>query len=49
MNDLIGAYLLEFWQKTFFIRLTIAEKSEQSKGSVVDFAEHVSKQTLQNE
>lgn len=49
MNELIGAYLLEFWQKTFFIRLTIAEKSEQSKRSIVDFAKHVSSQLSQNE
>ncbi|GAK57927.1 hypothetical protein U27_04899 [Candidatus Vecturithrix granuli] len=49
MSGLIGAYLLEFWQKTFFIRLTITEKSEYSREAVVNFANHVSNQISQHE
>jgi hypothetical protein len=47
LNDLIGAYVLEFWQKTFFVRLTIAEKSEHSKTTMTDFAEQVSSRMAQ--
>lgn len=47
MSGLIGAYLLEFWQKTYFIRLTITEKSEYSREAIVNFAKHVSNQISQ--
>lgn len=49
LGDLIGAYVFEFRQKTCFVRLTIAEKSEQSQKTIVDFAEHVFSQLSQNE
>lgn len=42
VSGLIGAYLLEYWQKTFFIRLTITDKSQQSKEAILDFAKTVS-------
>ena len=47
MSGVIDAYLLEFWQKTFFIRLTIDEKSAYSKEVIVNFANHVSGQISQ--
>lgn len=43
VSGLIGAYLLEYWQKSFFIRLTITEKSQQSKEAILNLAKSVSK------
>ncbi len=43
VSGLIGVYLLESWQKTFFIRLTITDKSQQSKETILNFAKTVSK------
>jgi hypothetical protein len=43
VGGLIGAYLVEYWQKSFFIRLTITEKSVTSKEVILTFAMLVSK------
>ena len=42
VSGLIGTYLVEYWQKTFFLRLTITEKSQQSKETILNFAKLVS-------
>lgn len=42
VGGLIGAYLVEYWQKSFFIRLTITEKSTNSKEAILTFATTVS-------
>ena len=42
VGGLIGAYLVEYWQKSFFIRLTITEKSATSKETILTFAKTVS-------
>ena len=42
VSGLIGAYLIEYWQKSFFIRLTITQKSATSKEAVLTFAKTVS-------
>lgn len=42
VGGLIGAYLVEYWQKSFFIRLTITEKSATSKEVILTFANTVS-------
>lgn len=42
VSGLVGAYLVEYWQKSFFVRLTITEKSTQSKETIVKFAKTVS-------
>ena len=42
VSGLIGAYLLEYRQKSFFVRLTIADKSQQSKEAIINFAKSIS-------
>ncbi|MBD3306225.1 hypothetical protein GF339_07535 [candidate division KSB3 bacterium] len=42
VGGLIGVYLVEYWQKTFFVRLTISDKSQHSKEAVVTFAQFIS-------
>ncbi len=46
VGGLIGAYLVEYWQKSFFIRLTITEKSASSKGAILTFARTVSEKII---
>ncbi len=41
-SGLIGAYLIEYWQKSFFVRLTITEKSTTSKEAILTFAKTIS-------
>jgi hypothetical protein len=46
VGGLIGAYLVEYWQKSFFIRLTITEKSTSSKEAILTFAKTVSEKII---
>ena len=42
VGDLIGAYLIEFWQQTYFVRLTIVAKTPSAKDAILEFARVVS-------
>jgi len=42
LDDLIRLYLVEYWQQSFFIRLTISEKTVASKETILTFARIVS-------
>lgn len=42
VGGLIGVYLVEYWQRPYFIRLTVADKSAVSKEAIVRFAGMVS-------
>ena len=46
VGGLIGAFLVEYWQKSFFIRLTITEKSATSKETILTFAKTVSEKII---
>lgn len=46
VGGLIGAYLVEYWQKSFFIRLTITEKSTISKEVILTFAKIISEKII---
>ena len=41
--SLVGVYMVEYWQQSFFVRLTISEKSAASKETILKFARVVSK------
>jgi hypothetical protein len=47
VSELVGAYLIEYWQKSLFIRLTITDKSSQSKEALLTFATIISEQIPQ--
>ena len=47
VSGLVGAYLIEYWQKSLFIRLTITDKSPQSKEAILKFATSVSEKIPQ--
>jgi hypothetical protein len=42
IEGLIGAYLVEFRQNSFFIRLTISQKTAESKKVILAFARKIS-------
>ena len=42
VGSLIGLYLIEYRQQSFFVRLTISKKSEASKEKILTFARIVS-------
>lgn len=47
VSGLVGAYLIEYWQKYLFIRLTITDKSPESKKAMLNFATIVSEKIPQ--
>ncbi len=47
LGSLIGLYLIEYRQQSFFVRLTISTKSEASKEKILTFAKTVSEK-IQN-
>ena len=47
VSGLVGAYLIEYWQKSLFIRLTITDKSPQSKEAMLKFATIISEKITQ--
>ena len=42
VGSYIGVYQAEFWQDAYFVRLNVADKSEDSKKAILAFTESVS-------